>query len=402
MRSTAPATQHGDPWLRLRPDSAELADLARGWRSAYVHIPFCRRRCPYCDFAVVTGEETAASHETYVDAVVAEIGMEPLWQTLDAVNFGGGTPSALAPGELARILEALRSRFGVAPNAEISLEANPEDWSDAWAADLLAAGFNRISWGVQSFDPGVLAALGRAHTPEQAEAAVAGARRAGFGSVSLDLIFGTPGESAASWRTTVEAALECAPDHLSAYALTVERGTALSRSVLGGAPSPDPDDQAERYEVLVAAAGAGGLVHYEVSNWAGPGHPCRYNLSTWAQGEYLAFGLGAHGHRAGRRRRNVRRMDAYLDRVAAGERPEAGAERLDDWGREQERVVLGSRRRAGVTAGACGAMLVSSDAGERLSAAGVLSVEEGRLVVARPLLTDAVAVAVLSLSPGDC
>lgn len=386
----------------LAPDSEELADLAGTWRSAYVHIPFCSRRCPYCDFAVVTPQETAVGHTTYTDAILAEIEMEPEWVPLDAVNFGGGTPSSVAPGELIRVLDALRIRFGLAPNAEISLEANPEDWDQAWAEALLVAGFTRVSWGVQSFDGHILASLGRAHTPECAERAVVGSRRAGFASVSLDLIFGAPGEPAASWRHTIDTAVACGPHHLSAYALTVERGTALSRAVQAGEPGPDADDQAEKYETLSAALPAAGLVQYEVSNWARPGHPCRYNLGTWAQGEYVAFGLGAHGHRNGVRRRNVRRLDAYLARTADGERPEAGAERLDGWRREQERIVLGLRRRAGVKAGWAGERLAASAEGTRLVAAGVLAFQSGRVKVARPLLTDAVSVAVLSLSPRDC
>ncbi len=402
--SDADGAGDASDWSQRSPDSALLADLAASWRTAYVHVPFCRRRCPYCDFAVVTPEEAprGGTQESYVDAVIAEVAMEPPWAPLDAVNFGGGTPSAVTPHGLRRILDAVDDRFGIASDAEVSLEANPEDWSEAWAASMLAAGFTRVSWGVQSFDPRVLAALGRAHDPKQACHAVAESRRAGFASVSIDLIYGTPGESMTSWRHTLDTALELAPDHMSAYSLTVERGTALSRAVSAGAPAPDPDDQAEKYERLVDAAPSAGLVHYEVSNFARAGHACRYNLSTWAQGEYLGFGLGAHGHRDGARRRNVRRLDAYLARVGAGERPEAGSERTDAWGREQERLLLGLRRRAGVAEGPCGAALAASGEGQRLIAAGVLRADGGRLVVAKPLLTDAVSVAVLSLSPDEC
>jgi len=398
------ATAAPGQWMTLAPDSTGLADVAASWRSAYVHIPFCRRRCPYCDFAVVTPSEIppASGEEKYAAAVVAEIDMEPPWGPLDAINFGGGTPSAVDPANLIRVLAALRNRFGIAPDAEISLEANPEDWSEEWGETLVAAGFTRVSWGVQSFDPGVLAALGRAHSPAQAAAAVAGSHRIGFGSVSIDLILGTPGETFGSWHTTVETAVACAPHHLSAYSLTVERGTALSRAVAAGAPAPDPDDQADKYELLAVAAPGAGLVHYEVSNFALPGHVCRYNLSTWAQGEYVAFGLGAHGHRNGVRRNNVRRLGGYLDGIAAGHRPQAGAETSGPWAREQERLLLGLRRRAGVFPGLGGAALTESGEGQRLMAAGVLAVNEDRLVVARPLLTDAVSIAVLSLSPRDC
>lgn len=386
------------------PDSTQLADGAAALRSAYVHVPFCARRCPYCDFAVVTPEEggTADTIERYVAAVVAEAAMEQPWGPLDAVNIGGGTPSRLAPADLSLILGALDERFGITGGAEVSIEVNPEDWSDAVAAALLAAGFNRVSFGVQSFDSTVLADLGRSHTPIDARRAVTSAQAAGFPTVSLDLIFGTPGESAGSWRTTVEEALGLEPQHLSMYALTVELGTALSRAVRAGAPAPDPDDQADKYEVGFALAETAGLVRYEVSNAAVPGHACRYNLATWAQGEYVGFGLGAHSHRDGVRRRNVRRLDAYLASIARGERPEAGREQLRGFRFDQERVMLGLRRSAGVEAGRAGRCLLASAAGRRLVDAGVIRSEGRRVVVSNPLLTDAAARAVLSLSPDDC
>lgn len=389
--------------MAVRPDSPALADAAASWRAAYVHVPFCRRRCPYCDFAVVTSEEAPGDGaiSRYVDAIVAEVDMEPPWAPLDAVNFGGGTPSALPPTDLGCILDVIRNRFGTNVDAEISIEANPEDWADGFGI-LLEMGFTRISWGVQSFDSGVLQSLGRSHTPEQAKTAVCSSKRFGFSSVSVDLIFGTPGESVAAWAETVDEALALEPHHLSLYGLTVERGTGLSRAVAAGAPAPDPDDQAEKYEIAIGKAERAGLVHYEVSNLAVPGHACRYNLSTWGQGEYIAFGLGAHGHRRGVRRRNVRKLDAYLERVAVGDRPEAGAERVSGWSAEQERLLLGLRRRAGVAVGGGGSALLASAEGRRLVAAGVLAVRNGRLVVAEPLLTDEVSVAVLSLSPGEC
>jgi oxygen-independent coproporphyrinogen-3 oxidase len=391
------------------PDSAALADAAAEWRSAYVHVPFCRRRCPYCDFAVVTPDEGATPdvQDRYVDALIAEIAMEPPWHALDAVNLGGGTPSAIPPAQLGRIVDALQVRFGLAPDAEVSLEANPEDWTATYASRVRAMGFGRVSLGVQSFDPDVLEGLGRRHTPDQAAAAVRRARDAGFFTVSLDLIFGTAGESPDSWRRSVEQALELEPDHLSAYALTVERGTALSRAVHSGAAAPDPDDQADKYAVLVELVNQAGLIHYEVSNFARPGHACRYNLGTWAQGEYVAFGVGAHGHRSGVRRRNLRRLDRYLEAVAAGDRPEAGSEALGAWDRELERLFLGLRRIAGVTAGPGGEAFVASETGARLVDLGVATVDGGRLRVAQPLLSDAVNRAVLdltplSVSPRDC
>jgi oxygen-independent coproporphyrinogen-3 oxidase len=384
------------------PDSAELADVAATWKSGYVHIPFCRSRCPYCDFAVVTPDEggTPEVVDRYVAAVLAEIDMEPDgFGPLDAVNLGGGTPSAMAPADLERILDRLANRHGLRPGAEISIEANPEDIDADTARALCVVGFNRLSLGVQSLDGAVLQSLGRAHDARQALDAVGAARRAGFGSVSIDLIFGTPGESIGEWRTTVDQALAAEPDHLSAYALTVERGTDLSRAVLAGAPAPDPDDLADKYELLDEALAAVGVTRYEVSNFARPGHPCRYNLATWAQGEYLGFGLGAHDHRGGIRRRNVRRLDVYLERVGRREPPESGREVLDGWAAEQERVMLGLRRGAGVVAGPAGRALLRSAAGERLASAGVVVVRGDRLVVARPLLTDAAARAVVALPP---
>jgi oxygen-independent coproporphyrinogen-3 oxidase len=384
-----------------RPDSPDVADAAALLKSAYVHIPFCRRRCPYCDFAVVTPDEGGTPYTVtrYVQAVIAEIGMEPPWGPLDAVNLGGGTPSSLPPSALSAVLDALKRRFAVACNSEISIEANPEDWEGEYAEAVRRAGFNRVSLGVQSFDPNVLRSLGRSHTPDQAISAVRRSQAVGFESVSLDLIYGTPGETMESWSGTVEAALAVEPDHVSAYSLTVELGTELSRRVRAGEPAPDPDDQADKYLYLADAAEAAGLVRYEISNWARPGHHCRYNLATWAQGEYVAFGLGAHGHRSGLRRRNVRRLDVYLDRIEQAERPEAGSDRIVGWAAEQERLMLGLRRPAGVREGSGTTALLGSTEGVRLMDAKLIEVDSGRVRVCDPLLTDEVVRAVLALPP---
>lgn len=391
--------------LRLRsrptpPDSPRLADAAAGWKSAYLHLPFCARRCPYCDFAVVTAAEAGEGEtvERYLDAVVMEIAMTQPFGPVDAVNLGGGTPSRLTPAQLGRLLAAIERRHGLAAGAEISLEANPEDWTPEYGDALVALGFTRISLGVQSFDPAVLRSLGRQHTPDQAETAVREAIER-FVTVNVDLIYGTPGESVRSWRETVDRTLGLEPEHLSAYALTVERGTELSRQIAAGAPAPDPDDQATKYEYLAERAPAVRLVRYEVSNWCRPGHHCRYNLSTWAMGEYLGIGLGAHEHRDRRRSRNVRRLDAYVDRVRAGHRPLAGSERLDAAAAEHERIAIGLRLAAGVVGGELGERFVGGEDGKRLVDAGALAVIGNRLVVPRPLLTDAVARASLSVSP---
>lgn len=384
----------------VRPDDPALADEAAGWRGSYVHIPFCRRVCPYCDFAVVADRDDLA--DDYLDALVAEVAMAEPFGPLQAVAFGGGTPSRLDAAGLGRVLDALAARFGIADGAEVSLEANPEDWSEDLAAGLVAAGFNRVSLGAQSFDPLVLGDLGRLHTPDDTRRAIGVAREAGFRRVNLDLIFGSPAESEGSWERSMGAALSCEIDHLSTYALTVERGTALSRAVAAGAIAPDPDVQADRYERALAMAGAAGLIRYETSNHAASGAACAYNLLTWGQGEYEAFGTAAHGHRNGVRYWNVRRIDRYLERVAAGVRPESGRESLDGEDRERERLVLGLRRAAGVPAGPGGEALMASPEGRRLSEAGVLVRREDRLVVARPLLGDEVSRAVLALTLPDC
>ena len=200
--------------IEAGPDRPDLAELAAGWRSAYVHVPFCARVCPYCDFAVVAGSDDRMS--AYFDALVAEIDEEPEWEPLDAVFVGGGTPSRASADDLSRVLGRLRDRFGLVPGAEVTLEANPEDWTPQLAAALADAGFTRVSFGAQSFDQTVLDALGRMHAPDQTVEAVSVARGAGFDSVSIDLIFGSPAEDDASWRGTVEAAIDCDPDHVSA------------------------------------------------------------------------------------------------------------------------------------------------------------------------------------------
>ncbi len=373
---------------------SERVDGALHKRAAYVHIPFCHRRCPYCDFAVVDLSSEASPIERYVAAVIAEIEIADGWEPLHAINLGGGTPSVLTGSQIARIIDALVARFGLADGAEVSIEANPEDITREKAEAIQHAGVNRVSLGVQSFDDEVLQRLGREHRSEDGATAVANLRAAGLDTVNVDLIFGTPGESLGSWQDTVRRALALDTEHLSAYALTVELGTELSRQVAAGAPQPDADDQADKYEFLVDEIT---LDHYEVSNWARLGRECRYNLTTWAQGEYEAFGTGAHGHRNGERTRNYRRLDVYLEEVESGRRPVQGSERLDKWDREKERVFLGLRRRDGVVAGIAGEALLGTDVGQRFVAAGILDWSADRLVVRRPLLTDAVAREVLAL-----
>jgi putative oxygen-independent coproporphyrinogen III oxidase len=374
------------------------ADALRTSPAAYVHIPFCARVCPYCDFAVVAGRDDVV--DRYVAAVVAEIGLGDRWRPLEAVYFGGGTPSRLTPSQLSRILDALDRRHGLAAGAELSIEINPEDFTTEYAAGLIAAGFNRASFGVQSIDPLVLSELGRVHTPAQAQEAAASARAAGFDRVSVDLIYGTVGESDDSWRESVEVVLATGVDHVSCYALTVEPGTPLGRAVAAGAAAPDPDVQADRWEHADQSLSAAGLERYEVSNWAVPGQECRYNLTVWAQGEYEAYGLGAHGFRRGRRWRNVRHLETYLDRVDSGSEPKAGEEIIEGWDEEIDRLFVGLRRTVGVAHGPGTRALFADPEGARLLEAGIVSDTGHRLVVNRPLLTDAVHRAVLGLADG--
>lgn len=364
--------------------------------AAYVHIPFCSAVCPYCDFAVVAGQDHMA--ERYIAAVCADISAAEPWRQLDAVYFGGGTPSQVAPELLGRVLEALAHKHGIVDEAEVSLEANPEDFSIERSSALRDLGFNRVSFGAQSFDDDVLLALGRRHVAGHIESSVDAARRAGFDSLSVDLIFGAPEESDTSWEESLERAVATRPDHMSCYGLTVEPGTPLGRSVKAGAASPDPDVQADRHEKADRVLASAGLERYEVSNWARPGHECRYNLTVWAQGEYEAYGNGAHGFRDGKRFRNHRRLDAYISKIEEGESPRSGQDIITDWDAELDRLFVGLRRSVGVATGSGTETFLATDEGKALAGAGVIAERGGRLLVARPLLTDAVHRSVLALT----
>lgn len=378
----------------MRPDSARLADLAGQWRSAYIHIPFCARVCPYCDFAVVAGQDDLV--QRYHRAVISEIEMSDEWGPLDAVFIGGGTPSRLPPELAGSMIEALDSKFGLASDVEISMEANPEDINATSSSAFSKAGVSRLSMGVQSFDDVVLRELGRQHTSDQAQNAVAAAQ-AVFARVSIDLIYGHPVETNLSWEQTLDLTLALGIDHVSAYSLTVELGTPLSRAVTNGYPAPDDDVQADRWE-RAAERLEERFVRYEVSNYATE-QPCRYNLATWAQGEYEAFGLGAHGHRGGIRTRNLRRIDRYMEAVESGKRPLAGETVVSGWDREQERLMLGLRRAAGVITGPGGRRVLELH--PEFVKAGIVKEENGRIVVVRTLLTDTIIREVLTMPPPE-
>lgn len=336
---------------RSARSGAWLADPGFG---VYVHIPFCVHRCGYCDFnTYALGEPQAseATQERYVDALCRDIersaGTAP--EPATSVFFGGGTPTLLQPASLARILGAVRSAVGIAPDAEITIEANPETIDERYVEGLLEAGFGRISIGVQSLVPSVLSALGRAHSPEVALEALRAARAAGAGDLSADLIYGAAGESDTEWRSSIEGVLEAGVDHVSAYALTIEAGTPLAVLVGSGrAPGVDPDVQAARAEMADEILSGAGFGRYEISNWTTPGRASRHNLLYWSAGEYLGFGAGAHGHLSGRRYWNVRLPRDFCELAEAGRGVEAGAEALGHDERAAEALMLGLRLVSGI------------------------------------------------------
>ncbi|MFN2390297.1 MAG: radical SAM family heme chaperone HemW [Actinomycetota bacterium] len=323
--------------------------LARPGFGVYVHIPFCRHRCHYCDFNTYEGQ--ADLHAAYTDALVTDI---ERWEGAAAapassVFFGGGTPTLLPPDALGRILAAVRRRVGLLPDAEVTVEANPETVDERSFENLLHEGFNRVSIGVQSLVPRVLAGLGRTHDPEAALDAVAAARRAGVADISVDLIYGSAWESTADWMTSLRGVVAAEPDHISAYALTLERGTPLHTLVATGrVPQVDPDVQADRHRSAEEVLGAVGYARYEISNWARPGRASRHNVLYWSAGDYLGFGAGAHGHVAGRRWWSMKLPRAYVAAVGDGASTEAGSELVPHDERAGEALMLGLRLDSGI------------------------------------------------------
>lgn len=325
--------------------------------SAYLHIPFCTVRCGYCDFNTYTSTELrGAKQEDYASTLISEIalarralGDAGALRPMDTVFFGGGTPTLLPAGDLARMLEAVTGAFGLADGAEVTVEANPDTVTPEVARTLARAGVTRMSVGMQSAVPHVLAALDRTHRPENVRTAVAAAKDAGL-AVSIDLIYGAPGESLSDWEASLDAALVLEPDHISAYALIIEDGTKLARQIRRGeVPTPDDDLQADMYELADARLAAGGFDWYEVSNWARtPDRRSRHNLAYWRGNDWWGFGPGAHSHVAGLRWWNVKHPAAYAQRLAAAESPAAGTERPDDESRTLERILLLSRIREGI------------------------------------------------------
>jgi putative oxygen-independent coproporphyrinogen III oxidase len=365
-----PPLPNGEP---APPDGAllptALAGLGDRPLGLYVHVPFCASICGYCDFNRVIPGEGGDDVAAYVRAALAEIrfARAVLGQgapRVATVFFGGGTPTLLAPDLLAALLDEIRAVFGLEPDAEVTVEANPETVSPPALTALRAAGFTRISLGMQSAREHVLATLDRGHTPRRAVAAAAEAREAGFGHVSLDLIYGTPGETDADWEASLAAALAAGVDHLSTYGLTVEPGTRMHARVRSGAQrAPDDDVLAARYRTADAVLGAAGLGWYEISNWAAEaGARCRHNVGYWRSADWWGVGPGAHSHVGGVRWWNVLHPRAYAARLAKGVSPAAGRERLGEAERRTERIMLGVRLAEGLDVATLDAVAASAAA----------------------------------------
>jgi putative oxygen-independent coproporphyrinogen III oxidase len=370
----------------------------------YVHVPFCTVRCGYCDFNTYTASELGtgpgASRASYADAAVEEVRLARRVLgdrdvPVQTVFFGGGTPTLLPPSDLARVVAAIDQEFGLADDAEVTTESNPDSVSVEDLTLLREGGINRISFGMQSAVPHVLAVLDRTHDPRRVPKVVDWARSAGFDQVSLDLIYGTPGETLADWQASLDSALSCTPDHLSAYALIVEEGTALARQIRRGeVPMTDDDDLADKYLAADDALAKAGLGWYEVSNWArDDAARCRHNLLYWTGGDWWGAGPGAHSHVGGVRWWNVKHPTAYAGRIGSGASPAHARELLEPETRRVERVLLEIRLSDGLPLDVLddtGRSQVPALAARRL--VDVPALDRGRVVLTRDgrLLADAV------------
>ena len=317
---------------------------------AYLHIPFCKVRCGYCDFNTYTASELdGAKQSDYADVLISEIKFSAKViadaglpkRKLSTVFFGGGTPTLLPAEDLIRIFQTLKNTFDLAPDAEITTEANPDTVDAAYFKKLKAAGFNRVSIGMQSAVPSVLATLERSHKPENVALAITGAKAAGL-NTSLDLIYGAPGETLEQWQTSIQEAISLKPDHISVYALIVEDGTKLARQINSGElDEPDEDLQADKYELADKLLGESGFDWYEVSNWSkGKQNSSAHNISYWQSQDWWGYGPGAHSHFGGVRWWNVKHPTAYAGKLQKAESPAAGREMLTERVRLEERVLL--------------------------------------------------------------
>ena len=321
---------------------------------AYVHVPFCRVRCGYCDFNTYTATELDGFKQSdFVAQFTRELdysrGVLGSDRQLETVFFGGGTPTMLQSTELNDVLRRLRDAFGIAQWAEVTTEANPDTVDEAYLSHLAAGGFTRVSFGMQSAVPSVLATLERTHNPNNIPQVVKAAKRQGL-QTSVDLIYGAPGETMDDWKRSVEAALEVESDHISAYALIVEEGTKLARQIKRGElPEPDEDLQAEKYEWADAAFESAGLSWYELSNWSrGEETVSRHNLAYWRGMDWWGYGPGAHSHLAGERWWNAKHPSAYASRLTEEGSPRQDGETLTAEQSLEERILLESRLRTGL------------------------------------------------------
>lgn len=350
-----------DRWLTRPLECGPAAGFG-----VYLHVPFCVHRCGYCDFATSADHDdwmpryaaalrddlrrtVAAGPTVAADRAVAA-GREVPWPQVTSIFVGGGTPTRLPADELAGLLATVRTELDVVPDAEVTVETNPEDASPQLYAALVEAGVTRLSIGAQSFAPQVLVTLERQHGPDRPLEAVALARTAGVGAVNLDLIYGTPGETDDDWEATLQATIDAGVDHVSAYALTLHDNTPFAARVrAGGLAPPDDDVQRRRFDDARDRLAAAGFDHYEVSNWSrGPARRSRHNLLYWRHGDYLGVGVGAHSHRAGRRWWSHRSIPRYVEAIDAGAPPAAAAESLTTRERAEERLLLGLRLREGL------------------------------------------------------
>ena len=391
----SPAQPEGQRWAddgALDPGLVEVE--AQRPLSLYVHVPFCRVRCGYCDFNTYTvGFGPGAQVGDYAPSVLAEASLAARVMAesglpareAETVFFGGGTPTMLDTAELTEIVTGLRDRIGIAPGAEVTLEANPDTVTREGLVQLADAGFTRVSFGMQSAVPAILKTLDRTHTPERVPLVVQWAKEAGL-STSVDLIYGTPGESLAEWETSLRAALSYKTDHISAYALVVEEGTKMGAQVARGElPTPDPDDEAAKYELADALLGEAGYVWYEISNFAratdadlASGRPSTFythasahNLAYWRDWDWWGLGPGAHSHVGRMRWWNVKNPAAYAARLRDGRSPAYAGEISDEDTRELERVMLGVRTSEGIELAGLPGTRQADEAGAALGAGSV-------------------------------
>jgi oxygen-independent coproporphyrinogen-3 oxidase len=343
----------------------------------YVHIPFCLTRCGYCDFNAYAGLDELKA--PYVRALLAEADLiAPAWspESFVSVFLGGGTPTTIDVSDLEALLARLRDRFAIDEHAEVTIEANPDTVDRSTLDGVLDAGYERLSMGAQSFDVAVLRSLERVHAPASVRRAMADARAAGYANVNVDLIYGANGETLESWERTLHDAVSLEPEHVSAYALTIEPSTPLGRKVRsGGVPAPDGDLQAEMFALACEVLRAAGYGHYEISNWARPGYECVHNLGYWERRPYVGLGAGAHSYRDDRRWWNVRPPEEYLSLVSSGALPVGGEERFEPGDAYLEEVFLRLRILQGIPSS-----WVDGTAAEPFVASGLLEDRDGALV----------------------